>query len=265
MSGAIIAPVDLGPMSTRVLHHAAGFSRLLQADLRIMHVSSDTSATERERVIEFCARAAPYELDVEEAQVVVRCGQVSEVICREAAREQASMIVVGSRGHAGLTKLLLGSSSEAVLRRASAPVLLVPPTDIDIVGIADRPTLTSGPILVAIDLSESSERQLLLAGRLAGLGGQPLLLMTVAPARLSDQQAAAMLKDCARAVGVTPMATIVRRGNVAEEISQCALIEGAGLVVMGLRARARGRPGGIAAAVLKTNRAFVLAVPGSHP
>ena len=50
------------------------------------------------------------------------------------------------------------------------------------------------------------------------------------------------------------------RKDVAEEISRCASAEGAGLVVMGLRAR--GQPGVIASAVLKTHRAFVLAVPG---
>ena len=99
----------------------------------------------------------------------------------------------------------------------------------------------------------------MLAGRLAGIGCQPLVLMTVAPARLSDFKAAAMLQDRAAAAGVTAATTMVRRGDVAAEISRCALAEGAGLVVMGLRAR--GRPGTIASAVLKTNRAFVLAVP----
>jgi hypothetical protein len=54
----------------------------------------------------------------------------------------------------------------------------------------------------------------------------------------------------------------VRRGDIPGEISRCALTEGSGLVVMGLRPRPRGTPGTIASAVLKTNRAFVLAVPG---
>ena len=225
-----------------------------------MHVSSDASAANRRRVFEFCTRAAPYEVDVEERHVVLRTGRVSDVICREAAREQASLIVVGSRGHVGLAKLFLGSSSEAVLRHTSAPVLLVPPNDLDIINIADRPALTSGPILAAVDLADVCERQLLLAGRLAGIGCQPLMLMTAAAARVSDFQATTMLRERARAAGVTPTATIIRRGDVATEISRCALAEGVGLVVMGLRAR--GRPGAIATAVLKTNRAFVLAVPG---
>jgi nucleotide-binding universal stress UspA family protein len=260
MSGSVIAPIDLGPMSLRVLHHAAGFARLLQADLRIVHITTGTSPEERGRVIEFCTRVAPYQFNVDDAQVVVRPGKVSETICREAARDQASLIVVGARSHGGVAKFLLGSSSEAVLRRTSAPVLLVPPNDIEIVSLADRAALTSGPILAAVDLSETSERQLMLAGRLAGIGRQPLLLATIAPPRLSDFQAVTMLNERAEAIGVRPAATIVRRGDVAAELSCCALTEGAGLVVMGLRAR--GRPGAIATAVLKANRAFVLAVPG---
>jgi hypothetical protein len=158
--------------------------------------------------------------------------------------------------------LLLGSSSEAVLRSTPAPVLLVPPRDFDIVNITDRAQLTSGPILAAVDLTEACVHQLSMASRLAELGRQPLLLMTVAPARLSDHEAGVMLRDRGHhLLPVKPRATIVRRGEVAEEISRCASAEGAGLVVMGLRERPRGQPGAIAAAVLKTNRAFVLAVP----
>jgi hypothetical protein len=90
-----------------------------------------------------------------------------------------------------------------------------------------------------------------------------LHLMTVAPARLSDHEAGVMLRERGHHLSPTkPRAIIVRRGHVAEEISNCVSAEGAGLVVMGLRERQRGQPGAIASAVLKTNRAFVLAVPG---
>ena len=262
MSGAVIAAIDLGPSSARVLRHAAGFARLWAAPLKVLHVSADRSAEERNRVIDFCRRAGPYEIDVDATDVVVRPGHVSDAIRREAARD-TPLIVIGSRGHSGLAKLLLGSSSEAVLRNTAAPVLLVPPIDLDIVNIADRAQLNSGPILAAVDLAEACDHQLSMASRLAGLAKQPLLLMTVAPVRLSDHQAAAMLRERGQLLSpVKPRAAIVRRGHVADEISRCATAEGAGLVVMGLRARPGGQPGAIAAAVLKTNRAFVLAVPG---
>ncbi len=262
MSGAVIAAIDLGPSSGRVLAHAAGFARLLQEDLRILNVSADTSPAAHDRVVEFCMSNGPYEVDVEQMKVVVRSGHVSEVIHREAAKGRAALVVMGSRGHGGLARLLLGSSCEAVLRSAPAPVLLVPPIDFDIVNITDHVQLTSGPILAAVDLAEACDHQLSMASRLAALGRQSLVLMTVAPARLSDHEAAVMLRERGHhLLPVKPRAFIVRRGHVADEISHCASAEGAGLVVMGLRERPRGQPGAIAAAVLKTNRAFVLAVP----
>lgn len=262
MSGRVLAAIDLGPSSARVLLHAAGFARLMSAPLTVLHVCADRSNEERERVIDFCKRVGPYEIDVDETEVVVRPGHVSEVIRREAAKN-ARLVVIGSRGHGGIAKLLLGSSSEAVLRNTAAPVLLVPPIDFDIVSIADRAQLNSGPILAAVDLAEACDHQLSIASRMADLAGQPLLLMTVAPARLSDHEASVMLRERSHHLSpVKPRATIVRRGNVPDEISRCASAEGAGLVVMGLRTRPRGQPGAIAAAVLKTHRAFVLAVPG---
>ena len=263
MNACVLAAIDLGPSSARVLRHAAGFARLFQTDLKVLHVSADTSPAARARVIDFCRRYGPYEIDIEQTAVIVRAGHVSEVIHREAAHDHAALVVMGSRGHAGVTRLLLGSSSEAVLRNAAAPALLVPPVDLEIVNITDRAQITSGPILVAVDLAEACDHQLAMAGRLAQIAGQPLLLMTVAPQRMSDHEAGAMLRERGQSsTGVRPRACIVRRGNVAEEISRCALTEGAGLVVMGLRSTPRGQPGAIASAVLRTHRAFVLAVPG---
>lgn len=258
----VIAAIDLGPSSPRVLYHAAGFARLLSCDLKILHVNG-TSAESRAHVLEYCRREGPYEIDLEEKDVIVASGLVSEMILREAIREQAQLVVVGSRGRGGLAKLILGSTSDAVLRAATVPVLVVPPTDLDIVNITDRATLTCGPVLAAVDLAEHCDHQLELAAGLARQSGQSLVMMTVAPQRMSEHAAAVMLRQRAHQLnGNKPHAMIVRRGDVAEEISRCALAEGSGLVVMGLRARPRGTPGAIASAVLKTNRAFVLGVPG---
>ena len=264
MSGTVIAAIDLGPSTVRVLRHAAGFARLLSSPLKIVHVTSEPSPAEYQRVADFCVRHAPYEIDLDQVEIVLRAGHVSEAVHREAVRAGAELVVIGSRGHGRIARLLLGSSSVAVLRSAPAPVLLVPPIDLDIVDLADRVTLNSGPILAAVDLADACEHQLRSADRLAQISRQPLLLMTVAARKLSDHQAGVMLRERAHHVDVLkPSAFIVRRGAIAQEISRCAVQEGAGLVVMGLRSRPRSTPGVIATAVLKTNRAFVLAVPGS--
>jgi nucleotide-binding universal stress UspA family protein len=49
----------------------------------------------------------------------------SEGVLAEARRLGADVIVVGSRGHTGLSRLWLGSVSRDVVRRASCPVLVV--------------------------------------------------------------------------------------------------------------------------------------------
>ena len=260
---AVLAAIDLGPFSTRVLRHAAGLSVLMQSPLKVLHVSHDPAPDDLKRVLDFCAAQGPYEVDLPEDDVVVRSGRVSDAIYREALKVKAELVVIGARGRSGLTRLMLGSTSEAVLRGAPAPVLLVPPTDLDIVNITDRTSLTSGPVIAAVDLAEPCEHQLHLASRMARIANQPLVVMTVAPTRMTDHQAAGMLREHAQAVEpVRPRSLVVRRGNVAEEISRCAMAEGSGLVVMGLRSKGRGQPGTIASAVLATRRAFVLAVPG---
>ena len=261
---AVIGAIDLGPSSARVLYHAAAFARLLGASLKIVYVTADVSPDAHQRVLDFCLQHGPYETDFDDGSVVLRSGRVSEVIQREAHKNHAPLIVMGARGHGHIARILLGSTSEAVLRSATAPVLLVPPTDLDIVNLSDRAALTCGPVLAAVDLTEDCAPQLQMASDMARLAGQPLLLMTVAKARLTDHQAGVMLRQRGHGLApVKPRALIVRRGGVADEIAHCAAEEGAGLVVMGLRTKPHSRPGAIAAGVLGTKRAFVLAVPGS--
>lgn len=262
MSAPVIAAIDLGPLTGRILLHAAAFARLLQVPLKVLHVSGDGTEALREQVLKACLQLGPYQEDFHENQIVIRHGHVSEAIAREAVRDRATLIVIGSRAHNRLSKLLLGSTSERVLANATTPVLLVPPIDMDIVSFDDSATLTCGPVIAAVDLSENSTEQMRLAAKLAAIGRQPLLMMTVAKSRVTNHVASQQLRDRAHALdGAQPKALILRRGGVAEEISRCALVEGAGLVVMGLRGGPRGQPGVIASAVLRTRRAFVLAVP----
>ncbi len=258
-----MAAVDLGPQTPRILYHAAAFALLLDVKLKVVHVSRDLSDAAHERLRNTCLQKGPYQVDFDRGDVVLRAGRVSEVIAREALRERAALVVVGARGHSSVTTFLLGSTSDALLRAAVTPILLVPPTDIDIVSLGDTAALTCGPVIAAVDLSEHCDEQLRMASLLAQIASQPLILMTVAKSRTTDHRAKLELRQRSQALEPKrPTAIIVRRGQVADEISRCAASEGAGLVVMGLRNHARCQPGSIATAVMKTGKAFVLAVPG---
>ncbi|MDO8678187.1 MAG: universal stress protein [Acidobacteriota bacterium] len=198
----------------------------------------------------------------EESDVLVRLGPVSEAIHREAVQLGATLLVIGSGSHASLVKLLMGSTTDAILRSTRTNTLLVPPNKFDIISVISDAALTCGPVLAAVDLAEDCRHQLEAASHLAGIARQPLLIMTVADSSTTDHDASQAIRDRAHDLSpVKPTSIIVRRGGVAEEISRCAKTEDAGLVVMGLRQNSRGRPGVIAQAVLDTGRAFVLAVP----
>jgi len=56
---------------------------------------------------------------------VVETGDAATVICQVAERLDVDVIVVGSHGRTGLSRLFLGSVSEHVVRHAPCPVLVI--------------------------------------------------------------------------------------------------------------------------------------------
>jgi len=258
----VLCPVDLGTLTGRILYHAAGLARVLGARLHVLHVNGSASDETRSRVVAMCLDAVPYGVPIDEDDVMVRVGTPATVILEEAAARPDTLIVAGSSGHTAFAKLLLGSTTGTLLACSRSPILLVPPTSIDIVSTGDGSALRCGAVIAAVDLTDVNACQLNIASTMAALANSPLYLMTVADDRLSDHDAAQMLKEHGHQIQpVRPTAMIVRRGHVVEEISHAASRERAGLVVMGLRERGRGRPGVFAAAMLKIGRSFVLAVP----
>lgn len=82
-------------------------------------------------------------------------------ILRWAVDLQADIVVVGTHGRRGVERLLAGSVAAEVLRRSTAPVLVVPAHTGP---VALTPT---SPVLVGVDLAEPSEAILRLGSRLA--------------------------------------------------------------------------------------------------
>lgn len=105
-----------------------------------------------------------------DATPIFEDGVASRVLPKIAEATRATMLVVGRRGSARLSHVLLGSVSERVMRGADCPVLIVPESD--------RPTSPPNRLLVGIDFSSASREALLAAVEISnGLGcPQPPLL-----------------------------------------------------------------------------------------
>ena len=79
-------------------------------------------------------------------------GPIAQVLAERAATLGCDTIVMGTHGRGGFQQLVLGSITEKVLRRATCPVLTVPPG-------ADAAPSVPGPftsILCATDFSNAS-------------------------------------------------------------------------------------------------------------
>lgn len=63
-----------------------------------------------------------------DATFMVEVGKPAEEILKRAKAEKASLIVIGSHSKGHVAEIFLGSVSEAVIRKADRPVLVIKPT-----------------------------------------------------------------------------------------------------------------------------------------
>jgi nucleotide-binding universal stress UspA family protein len=110
-------------------------------------------------------------------RVEVRDGHPVDVLLAAAARERASLLVVGSRGVGANPALALGSTSLRVLQEACVPVLVVPqPRDGT---LEERDELRLRHLLVGVDGSAASLAALDVAADVAAMLGGSLSVLHV--------------------------------------------------------------------------------------
>jgi nucleotide-binding universal stress UspA family protein len=80
---------------------------------------------ERAQVVRALEEGREWLAGAPEPRIQTREAHASEEILAEAARERYDLLVVGTRGRRGITRFLLGSTAERIVRHASVPVLLV--------------------------------------------------------------------------------------------------------------------------------------------
>jgi nucleotide-binding universal stress UspA family protein len=142
----ILAPIDFSDASRHAFDHAASLAHWYEAAIVGLHVfnpvyapvggiglpqdggtvfaSPGASARLRIQLDETVAAAISAGVQVE---TVIEEGSPSEQIVQGVGRHRADLIVMGTHGVSGFERLLLGSVTEKVVRKASCPVLTVPP------------------------------------------------------------------------------------------------------------------------------------------
>jgi len=138
----ILCPLDFSDASRAALAIAEDMARVFDAELVLVHVVEPvlypvdyglaaTATLDLEQEARAGAQAALEPLADEVTERGVRCssrlisGTAAAAICDLAAELEAGLVVMSTHGFTGVRHLLIGSTTERVVRRCSCPVLTV--------------------------------------------------------------------------------------------------------------------------------------------
>jgi nucleotide-binding universal stress UspA family protein len=175
----IIAGCDLSVPSEQALDRAAALAQLNCATLVMVHAQADdapienvdvevlkqlgevSAAVRAEEARRLAQRYEELKARDVNVELIVRGGPPGDVVSGIAAERHADLIVVGTHGHTGIQRFLLGSVATAILRTAPCDVLVCRGT-----------TETSAFVrpLVATDFSTAANRALRHAAALTAPG-----------------------------------------------------------------------------------------------
>ena len=140
----ILFPTDFSEPANEAKQYALSLADRFGAELHLLHVVPlvipypDAASpwimaeNEMQRQVEASDRRLASELDSTWSQqhVVIHkavMGLAVDEILSYAKEQEIDLIVVGTHGHSGLARLLIGSVAEKLVRTASCPVLTVHP------------------------------------------------------------------------------------------------------------------------------------------
>jgi len=135
----ILISVDEDPIAAHAAEVGIELARRLHAQVALIYVIDPALALAPEAGLAADELAAAAKRDAarlvadfrarlkadDHALAFVREGSPGAEIVTAAKEWQADLIVIGSHGRSGITRALVGSVAEAVMRRASCPVVVV--------------------------------------------------------------------------------------------------------------------------------------------
>lgn len=270
----ILCPVDFSQYSHRALDYAVAMAKWYEATVTALHVfpmapvvdmmpsigvgglpplafTEEDREALRTRLREFSPAAIEPCVDL----VVEQAPDIRTEILDQADARKADLIVVGSHGRSGFQHLLLGSTTERILRKARVPVLVVPRKQGDDVG---PPAMPFTRIVCPVDFSEASLHALTTALGFAEEADATLVILHVLemPPELHEMQevltrevhdvrAEAEARALRRLGELIPegardycsVRTAVVEGSAHREIIRTSLEHDADLIVMGIHGR----------------------------
>lgn len=144
MYARILVPVDGSPTATAGLREAMRLARGGRATIRLIHVIDRLSLVQAMdptpmvvdimKSLEVSGRSALEEARalVEKAGIAVQVtlkrparGSVADAIVEETRRWKAELIVMGTHGRRGISRMIMGSTAQGVVASSKSPVLLV--------------------------------------------------------------------------------------------------------------------------------------------
>ena len=127
-SKTILCPVDFSPSSEKALLHAAEYYAS-GAELIVLHVGNtgagDRGTLLKEQLHQFSRYSDLLSTYGCRVRFAVEYGSPAATIIDYAKKIAACMIVLGSHGASGIHRLLVGSTTESVMRHAPCPVLVL--------------------------------------------------------------------------------------------------------------------------------------------
>jgi nucleotide-binding universal stress UspA family protein len=136
----ILVPTDLGEGADQALDYACELARMLDAEVHLLNVIGipamgvpelglamtatmiDQMVVDNQAAIE---QLAARRCTARRGQMLVRSGDARDVINHTAKELGIDLIVMGTHGRRGLSRALLGSVAETVVRSAPCAVLTV--------------------------------------------------------------------------------------------------------------------------------------------
>jgi len=265
--GRILCPVDFSEFSQRALHHAVAMAKWYRARLTVLYIFVNlptldlppielTDSDRQQLLTEMRQLAGQLPPDLSIDFLVREAPDVRREILDQAEALKADLLVIGSHGRSGFEKLLLGSVTEKVIRKATCPLMVVPRGAPDAVGA--EPVRFSR-ILCPVDFSDASVSALEYAMDVAQEAGAQLTLVHVIemPPELRahypasgdfnvDHIRAAAEAECLRHLrSLIPesvrthcaVKTVVQEGAAYREVLRVAAEDKSDLIVMGVHGR----------------------------